>query len=152
MTLTKVSNANIYKYKQFDISCKIKIILRKKFLVFKTQGLYCHELIFSKWVNLQKPIYQDESRTRSQDESYRVTTRKQGHFDKHVMHDIQKKGSTGKNFRIFSPRHPLNGISIENLTHRCTQTRQFFPKSGNFLSIFKNDRGDLPPPPCQLHA
>ena len=55
--LTKVSNANIYKYKQFDISYKIKIILRKKFLAFKTQGLYCHELIFSKWVNLQKPRY-----------------------------------------------------------------------------------------------
>ena len=27
-----------------------------------------------------------------------------GQFDKHFMHDIQKKGSTGKNFRVFSLR------------------------------------------------
>ena len=45
--LTKVSNANIYMYKQFYIS--FKIILHKSFLVFKKQGLYCHELIFCKW-------------------------------------------------------------------------------------------------------
>ena len=24
----------------------------------------------------------------------------------------------------------------------------FFPKSGHFLSVFKKDRGDLPPLPC----
>ena len=46
ITLTKVSNANIYMYKQFYIS--FKIILNKRFLVFKTQGLYCYELIFCK--------------------------------------------------------------------------------------------------------
>ena len=44
-------NANIYKYKQFYIS--FKILLNKRFLVFKIQGLYCHELIFYKWVDLQ---------------------------------------------------------------------------------------------------
>ena len=44
ITLIKVSNANIYMYKQFYIS--FKIILNKKFLVFKTQDLYCLELIF----------------------------------------------------------------------------------------------------------
>ena len=52
ITLTKVSKANIYMYKQFYIS--FKMILNKRFLVFKTQGLYCHELIYCKWVNLQK--------------------------------------------------------------------------------------------------
>ena len=38
-----------------------EIILNKKFLVSKTQDLNCHELIFCKWVNLQKPRYWDES-------------------------------------------------------------------------------------------
>ena len=52
---TKVCNANIYLYKQFYNS--FKIILSKRFLVFKTQGIYCHELIFCKWVNLEKPRY-----------------------------------------------------------------------------------------------
>ena len=27
-----------------------------------------------------------------------------GQFDKHFMHDIEKKGYTGKNFRVFSLR------------------------------------------------
>ena len=58
-TLTKVFKANIYTYRQFHIS--FKIIINKKFLVSKTQGLYCHELIFCKWVHLLKPRYQDES-------------------------------------------------------------------------------------------
>ena len=31
-----------------------KIILNERFLVVKTQDLLCHELIFCKWVNLQK--------------------------------------------------------------------------------------------------
>ena len=55
ITLTKVSNGNIYMYKQFYIP--FKIMLSKRFLVFKTQRLYCHELILCKWVNLQKPRY-----------------------------------------------------------------------------------------------
>ena len=38
----QVSNANISMYKQFYIS-------------YKTFGLYCHDLIFCKLVNLQKP-------------------------------------------------------------------------------------------------
>ena len=46
----KVSNANVYMYKQFYISFKIT----KHFWFLKTQGLYCHELIYCKWVNLQK--------------------------------------------------------------------------------------------------
>ena len=55
ITLTKVSNATTYMCKQFYISSKT--ILNKRFLLFKTQGLYCLELIFCKWVNLQKPRY-----------------------------------------------------------------------------------------------
>ena len=50
---TKVCNASIYLYKQFYNS--FKIILSKRFLVFKRPGIYCHELIFCKWVNLEKP-------------------------------------------------------------------------------------------------
>ena len=56
--LTKVSDANIYMHKQFYIS--FKIILNKRFLVFKIHDLYCHELIFCKPLNLQKPRQQYE--------------------------------------------------------------------------------------------
>ena len=31
-------------------------------------------------------------------------------------------------------------MSVENLTHRCTQTGHFFPKLGYFLSILKRQR------------
>ena len=55
MTLIKVFNTNIYMYKKFYI--QFKILLNKRFLVLKTQGLSCYELIFCKWVNLQKPKY-----------------------------------------------------------------------------------------------
>ena len=59
ITLTKISNANIYMYKQFYIY--FKTILNKRFLVSNTQGLYCRELFFCKWVNFQKPRYWHES-------------------------------------------------------------------------------------------
>ena len=59
MTLTKVSKSSIYMYKQFHIS--FKIILNNRFLVFNIQGLLSHELIFCKWVNLQKPRYWNKS-------------------------------------------------------------------------------------------
>ena len=55
VTLTKVSNANVYMQKQSYIP--IKIILNKRFLALKTQSLYCQELIFCKWVKLQKARY-----------------------------------------------------------------------------------------------
>ena len=67
ITLTKVSNANIYIHKQFYIS--FKIILNNRFLVFKIQGLYCHELFFCKWVNLQNPDIGIKVRMKSYDES-----------------------------------------------------------------------------------
>ena len=54
ITLTKVSNTYIYMCKQY---ISFKTILDKRFLIFKTQGLYCYELIFCKLVNLQKPKY-----------------------------------------------------------------------------------------------
>ena len=38
------------------------------------------------------------------DEHGRTGSLEQGHFDKYFMYDIQKRGSTGKNFRVFSPR------------------------------------------------
>ena len=34
----------------------------------------------------------------------RTGSLEQGYFDKPFMDDIQKKGFTGKNFRVFSPR------------------------------------------------
>ena len=117
ITLTKASNANVYMDKQFYIS--FNIILNKRFLIFKTQGLYCHELIYCKWVNLQKPRYQDES----QDEmlSWKLQAHNQGFFvagqvswNRNTLiktsctsctliktSALQKKGSAGKNFLVF---------------------------------------------------
>ena len=60
------------------------------------------------------------------------------------MCDIQKKGSTWKNFLVFSPRYSWNCTSTENFTHICTQTGQFFLKLWYFFYILKTDRGDLP--------
>ena len=84
ITLTKVSNANVYMHKQLYIS--FKIILNKRLLVSKTQGLYCHELI----TGAQPVIFQGGTGFMEQQ-----------HFDKDFMHDIQKKGCPGKNFIVF---------------------------------------------------
>ena len=45
---------NIYLL-QNNSNQSFRIILNKRLLVFKTQGLYCRELIFCKWVNCEKP-------------------------------------------------------------------------------------------------
>ena len=60
-------------YKQFDIS--FKIMINKRLLAFKTQDLYCHELISCKLVNFQKPDIRMKVRMKSKDESYRRATR-----------------------------------------------------------------------------
>ena len=49
----KEYNAKIYMHKKFHISFNNT----NRFLIFKIQGLYCHELILCKWVNLQKSRY-----------------------------------------------------------------------------------------------
>ena len=46
-------NAYIYMYKQYFYLLQNNTT--ERFLVFKTQGLYYHELIFCKLVNFQKP-------------------------------------------------------------------------------------------------
>ena len=71
----------------------------------------------------------------------------QKHFDKHFMHDMQKKASAGENFLVSSSRCSENCILNENLIPKCTQTRQFFPILEYFLSIFKKDRENLLPSP-----
>ena len=76
----------------------------------------------------------------------------QKHFDKHFMHNIQKKCSTGKIFLAFSSRYPLNCISSENLTPKCTQTGQFFPILEYFLPILKKRQGKLPTLPLSSCA
>ena len=48
------------------------------------------------------------------------------HFDKHFMHDIQKKGSAGKDFLVFSPIYSQNCISSKNLTHKFKPIRVLF--------------------------
>ena len=39
----------------------LQIDTKKSFLIFKTQGLYYHKLVFCKLVNLQNRRYWDES-------------------------------------------------------------------------------------------
>ena len=53
-TLKKSFNSNLHMYKQFHIF--FQIILYKRFLVVKTQGLFCNEFIFCKNVNFQKEV------------------------------------------------------------------------------------------------
>ena len=115
-----------------------------------------HELISCKWINLQKPRYYDEN----YDEKLKITGAQTGtfqaktgffekkHFDKHFMHGIQKQGAPqGKIFLFFLQDIVENCTSSENLTHKCTQTGQFFPILEYFLSIFKKYRGNLPSSP-----
>ena len=52
MTPTKVSNTHVYMYNFISPSKQYET---KSFWFLKTQDLYCDELIFCKWVNLQKP-------------------------------------------------------------------------------------------------
>ena len=86
-----------------------KVILKRRFLVFKRQGLYCHELIFFKWVNFRMKVMMKVKLkvTCAQPGSFldRTSFFEQGHFDKHFMDDIQMKGSAGKNFLFFSPKY-----------------------------------------------
>ena len=130
ITLIKVSNANVYICKQFYTF--FKIILNKRCLVFKTQGLCYHELIFCKQVNLQKPRYQDGS----QDESYKRQIRnlgrigflEQGHFDKHFMYE----------------RHTKEGLRRKTCScffSKILLKQGNFSKSGQFFSIFKKRQG-----------
>ena len=129
-----------YLYAQFYIS--FKIILNKRFLVFKIHELYCHELIFCKPLNLQKPRQQYEKLI------WKLQVRTKNFFG---AEQIFWNRDTSINTSCASyKRRALQGeilISIENLTHRCTQTGEFFPKLGYFLSIWKDNRGGLPPSP-----
>ena len=83
---------------------------RKSFWCLKTQGLYCHELIYRKWVFAKTQILGWELGRKvklkvrdAQPEIFQGRTDflEQKHFDKHFMHDIQKKGSAGENFLLF---------------------------------------------------
>ena len=47
------TNQSLYCKYVYVQAISSKLILNKRLLVFKTQGLYCHELIFCKWVNLE---------------------------------------------------------------------------------------------------
>ena len=66
-----------------------------------------------------------------------------------------KEGPCRPKFWCFFSKILLNCILNENLTHRCTQTRHFFPESGHFFpklglffSIFK--KVTFPPPPTSF--
>ena len=58
LTLSKVSIMHIFICTN-NILYLLQNNTKKTFLLFKTQGLYYHELIFCKLVNLQKPRYYD---------------------------------------------------------------------------------------------
>ena len=70
-------------------------------MISNIQGLFCHELIFCKRVNLQKPKYWDKVRMRVTGAQDRADFLKWGHFDKHFVYDIQKKSSAWKKFVFF---------------------------------------------------
>ena len=113
ITLTKVSDANVYIYKQFYIS--FKIILNKKFLAFEST-----RLVLS-WINLLQMGKFAKAQilgwklgrkvklkvTGAQPEIFRGKTGflEQKHFDKHFMHEIRKNGSAGETFLVFSSRY-----------------------------------------------
>ena len=76
---------------------------------------------------------------------------KQGHFDIHLIYDLQKKGSAGKYFVVFSPRYKgtfLNQISNNNLTLRGTQTEQFVDRAFFLFSKKTGQTSPLPPASC----
>ena len=58
-----INKYSIYIYK--NIYILFKTIINKRFLVFKTQDLYCHQLIICKWLNLQNPDIKMKARMKS---------------------------------------------------------------------------------------
>ena len=57
----------------------------------------------------------------------------------------KRRALQGETFVFFLQGTLKNCISIENLTHRCKQTGQFFTKLGYFLSILKDNSGGTLP-------
>ena len=53
---------------------------------------------------------------------------KKGHFDKHLIYNIQKKDTAGKNFGDFFPRDAYNSILNEKLNPWMNLVRTFLPK------------------------
>ena len=66
-----------------------------------------------------------------------------GHTNKHIVKNTWKKGYTGKNFGVFSPRYCQNRISNENFILKMDTIRAFFPKLGHFFQFLKKARGGL---------
>ena len=68
-----------------------------------------------------------------------------GHFDKRFMYGIQKN-CPARGILVFFLQNTLKTAFLnDNLNHRRTGARHFYPKSGYFLSIFK--KGQRRPPP-----
>ena len=70
-----------------------------------------------------------------------------GHFYKHFVKSTRKKGLSGKNLGVFSPRYSWNYIFTRKFNSEMDTIRAFFTKSVHFSLIFKKGQGRPPPPP-----
>ena len=65
----------------------------------------------------------------------------QRHFDEDFVKNTRKRGPTGKNFRVFSPRYFYNYILNGKFKPKMDTIRAFLSKIRTFFSIFTKDRG-----------
>ena len=68
-----------------------------------------------------------------------------GHFDKHFVKSVRKKGPQGNNLVFLLLNTLQTTFWMENLTQRRTQSRAFQPKSGKIFWFPKKAGEDSPP-------
>ena len=71
---------------------------------------------------------------------------KLGHFNKYFINNSRKKGPTGKNFTVLSPRYSYNYI-LSGKFNLSMDINGALSKIRALFWIFKKGRGVLPPPP-----
>ena len=74
---------------------------------------------------------------------------KLGHFDKYFINNSRKKGSTGKNFTVFSPRCSYNYI-LSGKFNLSMDINGALSKIRALFWIFKKGQGRPPPLPSLL--
>ena len=71
---------------------------------------------------------------------------KLGHFEKHFLKNVKKKGPAGKKFGFFLPRYSQNYILNGKFNLRMDTIRAFFSKI-RALFYFQKTAGEAPPSP-----
>ena len=69
-----------------------------------------------------------------------------GHFDKRSFYNTKKKGSAGKNLRVFPPRNSYNLHFKWEISPTDTIIRVLFPRIRIFFSNFWKRTGESPSP------